>query len=89
MELPNLVHPVVLPLQSSIDMHVTRSEDVADTNCTTVPGRTNYHPQAVAALPEMPQLIRLDPLQIEMERIQKYKEQALQMHQDMVRPTRL
>ncbi|XP_041027437.1 uncharacterized protein LOC121267581 isoform X1 [Juglans microcarpa x Juglans regia] len=79
----NLLHSAIcLPLPSSIDIPAGRSEHVADRSRTTVPGPLIDHPHAV--LPEMPQPVCLNPLQIEMERIQKDKEQALKRHQDMI-----
>lgn len=84
LEMSNLVHSATcLPLQSSIDTPASRSEHVAGRSRTTVRGPID-HPHAV--LLEMPQPVGLNPLQIEMERIQMDKEQALKRHEDMVRP---
>lgn len=76
------MHPVMdLPLEPFIVMPESGSEHLP---YRSISGPVNYHTQFVPVIPERP--VCLNPLQIEMERIQRDKEQAFKIHNHRVCP---
>ncbi|XP_050243059.1 uncharacterized protein LOC126691856 isoform X4 [Quercus robur] len=76
LEFSDVMHPVMdLPLEPFIVMPESGSEHLP---YRSISGPVNYHTQFVPVIPERP--VCLNPLQIEMERIQRDKEQAFKIH---------
>ncbi|GMY14764.1 chromodomain-helicase-DNA-binding protein 2-like isoform X2 [Fagus crenata] len=82
-ELSDLMHPIMgLPPQPFIVTPVSGSEHLPDRSRTNVPGPVNYHTQVVPVIAEMPQPVCLNPLQLQMEGIQKDKDQGFKIHKN-------
>ncbi|XP_065632372.1 uncharacterized protein LOC112025285 isoform X3 [Quercus suber] len=76
LEFSDIMHPVMdLPLEPFIVMPESGSEHLP---YRSISGPVNYHTQFVPVIPE--RAVCLNPLQIEMERIQRDKEQAFKIH---------
>jgi hypothetical protein len=87
-ELSDLMHPIMgLPPQPFIVTPVSGSEHLPDRSRTNVPGPVNYHTQVVPVIAEMPQPVCLNPLQLQMEGIQKDKDQGFKIHKNRVCPS--